>query len=147
MARTAPFWRELGRAFESAGHRVIKVHFAMGEFVHWRRLGGIHYRGSLTKWPDFLRRLVAREGITDIVYYAIASPITWSRGRWRKGWDRQLRHREWLSAPGLADALERGGMGAYSHLPTDPETYRRLAADLPRRNLVTRYPTASGRRS
>ena len=138
---TAPFWRELGRAFESAGHRVIKVHFAMGEFVYWRRLGGIHYRGSLAKWPDYLRRLVAREGITDIVYYAdrfayhvIARQVADEVGIGSYAIENGYLRPDWLT-------LERGGMGAYSHLPTDPETYRGLATNLPPPDLVTRYPT------
>lgn len=138
---TAPFWRELGHAFEAAGHRVVKLHFAMGEFVYWRRLGGIHFRGSLTGWPVFLRELVAREGVTDIVYYAdrfayhvIARQVAEEAGLASYAIENGYLRPDWIT-------LERGGMGAYSHLPTDPETYRQLARDLPAPDLVTRYPT------
>lgn len=138
---TAPLWRELGCAFEAAGHRVVKVHFAMGEFVYWRRLGGIHFRGSLAEWPVFLRQLVARESVTDIIYYAdrfayhvIARQVAEEAGLSSYAIENGYLRPDWIT-------LERGGMGAYSHLPTDPEIYRKLASELPAPALGTRYST------
>jgi capsular polysaccharide export protein len=137
---TAPFWRELGRGFERAGHRVVKVHFAMGEFVYWRRTGGIHYRGRLNAWPDFLRRLIRREGITDVVYYAdrfayhvIARRVAEEIGIPAYAIENGYLRPDWIT-------LERGGMGAYSHMPVEPDVYHALAANLPAPDLAVRYP-------
>lgn len=138
---TAPFWRELGRGFEAAGHRIVKVHFAMGEFVFWRRLGGRHFRGRIAGWPDYLRRLIREEGITDIVYYAdrfayhvVARQVGESLGIPVFAIENGYLRQDWIT-------LERGGMGAYSHLPADPEIYREVGRDLPEPDTVMRYPT------
>lgn len=138
---SSPFWRELGRGFEQAGHRVVKVHCAMGEFVYWRRLGGIHFRRNIRHWPDFLRGLIRREGITDIVYYAdrlayhvVARQVGDELGIPSHAVENGYLRPDWIT-------LERGGMGAYSHLPNDPDLYRRIARDLPEPDTEMRYPT------
>ncbi|MCZ8260684.1 MAG: capsular biosynthesis protein [Beijerinckiaceae bacterium] len=137
---TAPFWRELGRGFEAAGHRVVKVHFALGEFLYWGRPGGIHYRGSLRNWPDFLRGLIRREGITDILYYAdrfayhvAARQVAEEAGLQAYALENGYLRPDWIT-------LERGGMGAYSHMPVDPARYIALAAGCPPPDLAVRYP-------
>ena len=37
---SSPFWPELARAFEAAGHATHRIHCNMGDFVFWLRPGG-----------------------------------------------------------------------------------------------------------
>ncbi len=80
MGPSTPFWRELSLAFEAEGHRTLKVCFALGDWLYWRRSGAVHYRGTLGRWPAFLEALIAREGVTDILLYADQQPYHLAAG-------------------------------------------------------------------
>ncbi len=125
----SPFWRELAGAFEAAGHRSVRVLLCPGDRLYWRG-PAVSYRGSLAGWRDALAALVAREGVTDILYFNDQTPyhrvaaalaaeqglhaVTVEFGYLRPGWL----------------TLERSGMGARSHLPDDPSVIRALARGL-----------------
>lgn len=69
------FWSELAKALEGRGQRVVKVHFCLADQVYWGvGRGGVPYRGKFADWEDWLRTLVAGQGVTDIVYYADRQP-------------------------------------------------------------------------
>lgn len=136
---SSPFWRELGFACEAAGHRVLKVNLSFGETVYWRRRGAIYYRGRLSRWRDFLEKLVIREGITDILYYAdrfayhvIAAEVARAHGIQAVALENGYLRPDWLT-------LERAGMGAFSHFPDEPAKIRAIAAATPEPDLTVRY--------
>ncbi|MBS7544280.1 capsule biosynthesis protein [Ancylobacter oerskovii] len=124
------FWRDLAASFEAAGHRVIKVNFSTAERLYWGRRNAIAYRGRLEDWADWLEALIRREKVTDLVYYG----------------DRHPYHRRAAEiAPALGATpyvvefgylrpawitLERGGMGGWSHFPSDPAAIRAIAAQV-----------------
>ena len=61
------FFSYLGDALAERGAEVLRVHLAPGDALFWRRPGGRHYRGDAAGWPGFVRDLIRREGITDLV--------------------------------------------------------------------------------
>lgn len=124
----SPFWYELADAFEAAGARVVRVNLSTADWVYWRRRGAINYRGRLSKWPDFLRRLVARENVTQILYFSDRFP--WHRAAAevaREAGVEALSIEFGYLRPGWI-TLERGGMGAWSHFPRDPAAITAVAA-------------------
>lgn len=125
------FWAELAAGFEAAGHRVLKVNLCVGDWIFWRRKGAVNYRGRFKKWRPWLTSFVAREGVTDILYYAdqlpyhvVAREVANAAGIPAYAVEFGYLRPDWLT-------LERGGMGAYSHFPDDPDLIRRAAANLP----------------
>jgi len=125
------FWTELADGFEAAGHRVLKVHFCLGDWIFWRRRGATSYRGRFKNWRRWLERFVAAEGVTDILYYAdrlpyhvVAREVAEYLGLDAYAVEFGYLRPDWLT-------LERGGMGAWSYFPNDPAEIRRAARDLP----------------
>jgi capsular polysaccharide export protein len=125
------FWPELARGFEAHGHRTVKINVCFGDDYFWRRRGAYHFRGLFRRWPAYLERIVRREAVTDIVYFADRQPYhveAQALGR-RLGIpcyavEFGYLRPEWLT-------LEREGMSAFSHFPADPDVIRELARGLP----------------
>lgn len=134
------FWTELAAGFEAAGHRVVKVNFCAGDWMFWRRRGARNFRGRFSKWPAYLERLAREEGVTDILYYADRLPYhveakcyAEANGLGVYAVEFGYLRPDWLT-------LERGGMGAYSHFPCDPDTIRRAAEGLPPAEFSHAFP-------
>lgn len=125
------FWRELASTFERRGHRTVKINVCFGDAYFWRRRGAYSYRGLFRHWPAYLERIISQEGVTDIVYYADRQPyhveaqaIAGRLGLKCYAVEFGYLRPHWLT-------LERGGMGTYSHFPSDPDHIRRAAKGLP----------------
>lgn len=139
MGPSSPFWRELSLAFEAAGHRTVKVCFSLGDWLYWRRAGAHHYRGRLAHWPAYLEKLIAREGVTDILLYADQQPyhlaagdVACARGIPVIAIENGYLRPDWIT-------VERGGMGMRSHFPNDPSVIRAIAARVGEPDLAVRY--------
>lgn len=125
------FWRELAGAFEAAGHETRRINFSTADWLAWRRPGAEHYRGRFSRWPGFIADYLARERITDVLYFADRLPYHAEAAEAARGLGIPCHACEfgylrpdWLT-------LERTGMGAFSHFPADPDRLRGLAAMLP----------------
>jgi len=120
-----PFARELAARLERDGSTCTRVILNAGDLVDWGRLRGVAlYRGDRLAWRDWLKELVVRRGVTDIVTYGDSSPYTaaavllaeslnlpthvFEQGYFRPDWV----------------TLEHGGVNANSKLPRDPAWYR-----------------------
>ncbi|MFM8749947.1 capsule biosynthesis protein [Rhabdaerophilum sp.] len=139
MGPSTPFWRELSLAFEAEGHRTLKVCFSLGDWLYWRRPGAHHYRGRLSRWPAYLDKLIAREGVTDILLYADQQPYHLAAGEVARvhgipviAIENGYLRPDWIT-------VERGGMGVRSHFPNDPATIRAIAAEVGEPDLAVRY--------
>jgi capsular polysaccharide export protein len=120
------YWSELADAVAARGARVLRVSLHLGDALFWRRRGAVAYRGRFSQWRGWLDDLVAREGVTDIVYYAdrlpyhrVAAQVARRRGAQAHAVEFGYLRPDWLT-------LEREGGGAFSHFPCDvaalPET-------------------------
>lgn len=139
----SPFWVQLGDALKADGHGVARVRLSGQDLVYWPRRGAISYRGPKAGWRGWLDAFLAREAITDVVYYADRHPwnvdaLAAAKAAGIRAWTIEFGYLrpDWLT-------LEPEAMGAFSRFPKDPEAIRRLGApgaDDPYADDV-RYPT------
>jgi capsular polysaccharide export protein len=134
-----PFFPELADALEARGHRVLHVNLCFGDWLFWRRRGGLNYRGTPEGWPAFLTALMDREGVTDLLllgehrfYHKVAILAAQPRGIAVTVTDFGYLRPDWVT-------IERDGMSAHSHLPRDPAAIMALARDLPAPDLERHY--------
>ncbi len=138
------FWVRLADGLRAAGHEVAKVRISGQDIVYWPRFGAASYRGSKAGWHGWISAYMAREGITDVLYYADRHPwnvdaLAAAKALGLRAWTIEFGYLrpDWLT-------LEPEAMGAFSRFPKDPDVIRRLGA--PRENepeieTVTRYPS------
>jgi len=133
------FARELAAALEQRGHRIMRINFCAGDVIFGWGSPAIAYRGSFSKWPDYLAGLVQREHVTDIVYYADCRPYhrTARDVADRLGVNAYTYEFGYLRPDWLT--LERGGMSANSHFPDNPATIRTIGRNFPKPDLGLRY--------
>lgn len=138
------FGRRLAAALEAEGCRVLRVNFCMGDAVYWLGRRALNYRGGLSKWPAYLRRLIERERVTDILFYGdgrpyhrMASEVASDVGINAYVYEFGYLRPDWIT-------LERGGMSGRSHFPRDPALIREIGVRFPMPDLKarTRYTMA-----
>lgn len=138
------FARRLASAFELKNCRVLRVNFCVGDALYWLGRPALNFRGSLDQWPGYLRDLVRREHVSDILFYGdgrpyhrIASGIAAELGVNAYVYEFGYLRPDWIT-------LERGGMSGRSHFPNDPDQIRAVAAQFPVPDLRarTRYTMA-----
>jgi capsular polysaccharide export protein len=141
-----PSWfsRRLASAFEKEGCRVLHVNFCVGDAIYWLGRPSFNFRGALPEWPQYLRRLIARERITDILFYGdgrpyhrIAADVAADVGVNAYVYEFGYLRPDWIT-------LERGGMSGRSHFPSDPTMIRSIGERFPIPDLKarTRYSMA-----
>jgi capsular polysaccharide export protein len=136
---TSVFWRELGSAFSANGHRVLKINCNFGEQWYWRQLSAWNYRGRFRNWRHYLHRFMTTQHVTDVIYYAdrlpyhvVAADVARELGVRTFVVENGYLRPDWIT-------LERGGMSAYSHFPSDPGKIRQIAAQAAEPDLTDRY--------
>lgn len=125
------FFDRFGRALAARGHAVHRVNFNGGDRLFWGLPGAIDYRGRLSDWPEFLDRMLAEKGISDIVLFGDCRPV--HRAAIPVARRRDIRVHaveEGYLRPGWI-TFEEGGVNANSSLPHDPAWYREEANRLP----------------
>lgn len=141
-----PSWfaRRLASAFEQKGCRVLRVNFCVGDAFYWLGRPALSFRGSLDQWPGYLRDLIHREGVNDILFYGdgrpyhrLASDVAAELGLNAYVYEFGYLRPDWIT-------LERGGMSGRSHFPNDPDHIRAIGAQFPMPDLRarTRYSMA-----
>ena len=138
------FWRELADGFEREGATTVRVNFALGDQVYWRKRGAINFRRSFRHWPAFVEALIEKHQVTDILYYAdqlpyhkVAAEIAARRGVRCHAVEHGYLRPDWLT-------LERNGMGRFSHFPTDPRVVKEVASKVTAPDLTVRYQHTFG---
>lgn len=116
---------------ERRGHRCLRVNCCAGDWLYWRRRGAYNYRGKLQDWNGWLRDLISREGVTDIVLLGEERPhhqraINLARNLDLQAYAIEMGYLrpDWIR-------IERGGSGFNSHLPADPDQIRKAAEAIP----------------
>ncbi|OLS52734.1 capsule biosynthesis protein [Rhodovulum sulfidophilum] len=138
------FWRDLAAGLEADGHRVVKVNFGLADRIFWGSRPAIDFQGGLERWRRFVFRLIEREGVTDILYYADRLPyhaIALEEGR-------RLRRRCWAIEFGYLRpdwlTLEPEGMGALSTFPRTRPEIEALAEGVEAPDMRNLYPFGFG---
>lgn len=121
------FWSQLVTQLENESVETFHINFSLGDWFFWKKPGAVNYRGRFKNWARFLKEFLVKNEITDILYYAdrlpyhaVAREIAQEMGIRTYSIEFGYLRPDWLT-------LERGGMGALSHFPTDPETIRTIA--------------------
>lgn len=124
----SPFWYEISDALVARGARTLRINFSTADWVFWRRSNRLNYRGRFENWPDYLRAVIHREGVTDILYFSDRFPYHAAAQEVARecGINAFVVEFGYLRPGWLT--LEQGGMGAWSHFPVDPAEIRAIAA-------------------
>lgn len=125
-----PFFTQLAAGLRAAGYACHRINFTGGDWLDWQGPAD-NFTGPLRQWAPYLESRLAHLGITDIILFGDCRPLhrvalaiaagAGIRGHvFEEGYIRP----DWVT-------LEPGGVNGHSALPREPETYLRLAADLP----------------
>jgi capsular polysaccharide export protein len=130
------FWNDLARAVCARGGGVRRVNLCLADQLFWRAGPSVCYRGGLRAWRHWLRAFIARERVTDIVYYAdrlpyhrIARAVARRTGIAAHAVEFGYLRPDWLT-------FERGGNGAFSTLDDRADALARAA---PPPDMKARY--------
>ncbi len=126
----SPFFGVLARQFRSAGIPVTQVKLHAGDGL--RAGEGIPFTGRINEFAPFLRRVMRRHAITDVLYFAdrlpyhrVAEKVASEMGATPYAVENGYLRPDWLT-------LEPGGMGAFSRFPTDRAHIEAIADGAPK---------------
>ncbi|MEM7547562.1 MAG: capsular biosynthesis protein [Pseudomonadota bacterium] len=138
-------WVRLADALQAAGHDIAKIRLSGQDIVYWPRRGAISYRGTKARWQGWITDYLAREGVTDVIYYADRHPwnvdaLAAAKSLGIRAWTIEFGYLrpDWLT-------LEPEAMGAFSRFPRDPDVIRQLGAPDPARDNASadmRFPSS-----
>jgi capsular polysaccharide export protein len=136
---SSPLFELLAEALVERGHRVRRVNLCFGDRLFWRKRPAVNYSGTLEHWPEFIRNLMIREKVTDLIFLGDRRPHHIAAGNAA----RSLGVRVFVVELGYLRpdwiTLERDGMTAYSRFPVDPDAIRAIARLVPEPELRQRY--------
>ncbi len=134
------FWAQLHDGLKADGHRVLKIHFCLADFVFWGRRPAVSYRGRYKNWRDWIERYIQAEQVTDVFYYADRLPyhadaLQVARNRGVRCWAIEFGYLrpDWIT-------MEPEGMGAYSTFPKSRDGIEALAGTAEAPDMMPRYP-------
>ncbi|AXS40350.1 capsular biosynthesis protein [Breoghania sp. L-A4] len=135
----SPLYGGIADRLALSGHRVRRINFCFGDWMHWRRPGATAFRGRVADWPDFIAGYLERNGVTDVVlhgdrriYHKIAGDAARARGIAVVATELGYLRPDWMT-------IERDGTSTGSHFPLDPDAIRDVAARLPKTDLTPRF--------
>lgn len=135
QGNATPFYRMLGEALAREGAGVRRVNYCGGDRTFWRGWNAEDFRAPKDEHPAFLRQLVQREKISDIVMFSDCRPfhqdavsVAESSGCRIWVFEEGYLRPQWVT-------LERCGVNGNSRLPRDAEWYREMAKGLPDREI------------
>lgn len=129
-----PFGKELAAELRARGGRCDRVILNAGDLLDWGPANAFAYFGGARGWGAWLRALVQREGVTDLITYgdssayaAEAIAVGQCLGLKVHVLEQGYFRPDWIT-------LERDGVNARSRLPRDPSWYLAEAARTPARD-------------
>ena len=115
---------------EAAGHTCLRVNLNVGDWLFWRRRGGLNYRGRFSDWAAYIERILASRHVTDLVllgeerpYHRVAVDLAKAKDIAVTVIEMGYLRPDWIT-------VERDGMSSNSRFPDDPERIRVAAASL-----------------
>ncbi len=137
----SPFFRRLADRLEALdpGARTLRINLCFGDWLVWRRKGGVAYRGRPEDWPAFIDAFIRDEGVTDVVllgeqrdYHLAAAASAARHGAAVIATDFGYLRPDWI-------AFEFDGLTGASRFPRDPAAVRAVAAASPPPDLAVRF--------
>lgn len=135
----SPFFSEISDQLRAAGHTVLKINLCFGDYLFWRRPGGINFRKSRKHWPDFIHSFLRQHNVTDIIllgeqreYHKTAIAAAQEMGISVVSTDFGYLRPDWIT-------FEKDGMSANSRFPRDPALISSLAARCPDIDLAPQF--------
>ncbi|NBN78355.1 capsular biosynthesis protein [Microvirga tunisiensis] len=135
-----PLYARMGALMRQAGHRVSRINFCPGDWLHWRSPDALSYRGQPEAFRHFIEDYLRQNAVTDLVLHG----------------DQRIYHKAAIAAAGPLGlqiavtelgylrpgylTLERDGLSTLSRFPDDPDAIRALAAEAPEADLEPLYP-------
>lgn len=123
----SPYLKALAEAAERRGAKILKVNFCLGDAAFWWPRKADWFTGRPAEWPDFLKRYVTENGVTDIVMLGDGRPrhaaaVTVARQLHIRAhiFEHGYLRPDWLT-------LEPFGMSSKSCFPADAASIRKLA--------------------
>ncbi|AAW61222.1 capsule biosynthesis protein [Gluconobacter oxydans] len=142
-----PFFERVGQDLADQGYAVFRINFNGGDRLFWKLPGATDYRGTFRDWPEFLRRYLKHNSITDILLFGDCRPmhkaalsVCRDEGVHIHVFEEGYIRPDWVT-------LEPDGVNGHSQLPKDPEYYRRVAAQLPPMPPHVTVPSSFKRRA
>lgn len=135
----SPLFSKCAAALEERGHRCLRINLNIGDWIFWRRTGGVNYRGRPQRWPEFVRDFMVRNGVTGLLLLGEERPYHKAAAAAAKALaiDVYVIEMGYLRPDWVT--FERDGMSSNSHFPRDPQRILAEAAGLPEPDWVVRY--------
>ena len=142
-----PFFSRLGQELADRGHGVHRVNFNGGDKLYWSAPNAVDFRLGLSRWPAFLRRLLAERGITDMVLFGDCRPLHEAAIEVARRAGVQVHvFEEGYVRPDFV-TLEVGGVNGHSRLSRNPDDYLEAARTLPPIPAFEGVPSSFARRA
>jgi capsular polysaccharide export protein len=125
------FTRRLAASLRAAGARCTRVLLNGGDLLDWGFAHAHVYREGLREWPDWLRRTMLKDCVTDIVLYGDTHPYCAKAARVAESLGVTVHVLEQGYFRPFWITLERNGVNGRSRLPQSPAAYRQAAAEAP----------------
>lgn len=136
----SPLFRLTGNRIREAGHDVFRINLCAGDWLHWHGPECSSFRGRPSDWPDFIRRFLAENRITDLVLHGDQRLYHRLAIKCAKQQDIQIAVTELgYLRPGWM-TLEKNGLSTLSHFPADPVHVRRIAKAVGDVDFTSMFP-------
>ena len=134
------FARNVASHLEEKGHTALRINFCIGDKIVWWGRKSYNFRKRFSAWERYLRSFIEEHGVTDIIYYADRKPYHQIAAKVADDLDIPTYAFEFGYLRPDWITLERGGMSAFSHFPTDPEKIKEIARKVEEPDLQQRFP-------
>nr|WP_321455505.1 capsular biosynthesis protein [uncultured Cohaesibacter sp.] len=139
------FARNVANQLEKSGYEALRINFCLGDALVWMGRKSFSYRRPFKQWEKYLRKFIAKHGVTDIIYYAdrkpyhqVAAKVAYELDIPTYAYEFGYLRPDWIT-------LERGGMSAFSHFPNDPALIRSIATQCKMPEMEQKFPYSKPR--
>jgi capsular polysaccharide export protein len=136
---SSPIFALIADGLEASGARCWRINLNVGDWIFWRRKGGVNYRGRFENWRGYVRQFLAEKKVTDVIvlgeerpYHKVAIEEARKLGALIYVVEMGYLRPDWVT-------IERDGMSSNSHFPRDPAQILEAARGMPEPDWAPRY--------
>lgn len=134
-----PFFRDIANQLERQGCNCFRINLCFGDWLFWRGRTSTEYRGAQANWPEFIKRYLLDNNITDLIllgeqryYHKVAIKLAREQSIQVITTDFGYLRPDWIT-------FERNGMSANSEFPNNAQDIMQMADGLAEPDLQQRY--------